>query len=128
MIGIPGPTYCCFSLARTLDALPQLDSFSAQAVPSYDEVINFIRTEGFCTMCGKPGGEADGHVTIPKQNRAVCNVCDTVTWKHNESGVYFRFCKACKRFHEIHAFAGKRKASKCDVARARGRASYHARG
>ena len=75
-------------------------------------------------MCGKPRGEGEGHVAITTRNSDVCTVCDTATWKHNASGAYFRWCKGCKRFHEIHAFAGKLKASKCDDSRARGRAGY----
>ena len=108
-------------------ALPPLNSFSAQAEPSYDSLINFVRTTGFCSMCGKPRGEGDGHVEIPTQNRGVCKVCDTATWKHNPTGAYFRWCKGCKRFHEIHAFAGKLRSTKCDDCRARGRANYRAR-
>ena len=91
-----------------------------------------------CVMCGKRGRPPtkgkdppadDDRVVIPTQNKDVCKVCDTVTWKHNPTGAYFKWCKGCKRFHEIHAFAGKISASKCNGARARGRAymrNYHA--
>ena len=54
----------------------------------------------------------------------VCRECDKATWVHSSTGCYFKWCKGCKRFHEIHAFAGKLKASKCDDSRARGRAGY----
>jgi len=114
------------STTINVDALPQLDSIPTHEVPSYDSLINFRRTTGFCSMCGKPRGEGDGHVEIPTQNRDVCKVCDTATWKHNPTGAYFRWCKGCKRFHEIHAFAGKLKSPKCDDARARARASDRA--
>ena len=88
------------------------------------QVINFNRTKGrgaphSCVMCGKRGRPPtkgkdppadDDRVVIPTQNKDVCKVCDTVTWKHNPTGAYFKWCKGCKRFHEIHAFAGKLKA------------------
>ena len=54
----------------------------------------------------------------------MCKVCNRATWKHNASGAYFRWCKACKRFHEIHAFAGKIRATKCDKCRAVAAARY----
>jgi len=108
-------------------------------VPQYDELINFARCKGRgaahrCVMCGfegrppwKDGSNKrmdEGIVIIPTQNKDVCKTCDTLTWKHMESGVLFKWCKGCKRFHNLAAFAGKLKASKCDASRARGRASY----
>ena len=65
-----------------------------------------------------------GGAVIPKQNKDVGRECDKATWVHASTGCYFKWCKGCKRFHEIHAFAGKLKASKCDDSRARGRAGY----
>jgi len=133
----PGKHRGC-STTIDLKDLPPLDSFPTQEAPSYDSVINFNRTKGrgaphSCVMCGKRGRPPtkgkdppadDDRVVIPTQNKDVCKVCDTVTWKHNPTGAYFKWCKGCKRFHEIHAFAGKLKASKCDDSRARGRAGY----
>mmetsp|Transcript_9742 Transcript_9742/g.28696 ORF Transcript_9742/g.28696 Transcript_9742/m.28696 type:complete len:453 (-) Transcript_9742:53-1411(-) len=138
----PGKHRGC-STTIDLKDLPPLDSFPTQEAPSYDSVINFNRTKGrgaphSCVMCGKRGRPPtkgkdppadDDRVVIPTQNKDVCKVCDTVTWKHNPTGAYFKWCKGCKRFHEIHAFAGKISASKCNGARARGRAymrNYHA--
>ena len=70
----------------------------------------------------------DDRVVIPTQNKDVCKVCDTVTWKHNPTGAYFKWCKGCKRFHEIHAFAGKLKARSATIrARAAARATCAAR-
>ena len=133
----PGKHRGC-STTIDLKDLPPLDSFPTQEAPSYDSVINFNRTKGrgaphSCVMCGKRGRPPtkgkdppadDDRVVIPTQNKDVCKVCDTVTWKHNPTGAYFKWCKGCKRFHEIHAFAGKLKASKCNDSRARGRAGY----
>ena len=133
----PGRHRGC-STTVDLKDLPPLDSVPTQPAPAYDSVINFNRTKGrgaphSCVMCGKKGRPPvkgkdsdanDDLVVIPTQNKDVCKVCDTVTWKHTASGAYFKWCKGCKRFHEIHAFAGKLKASKCDDSRARGRAGY----
>ncbi len=63
-------------------------------------------------------------VVIPKQNKSICNLCDSKIWKHNTTSVYFKWCKSCKRFHNIHAFSEKLKSVKCDISRARGRESY----
>jgi hypothetical protein len=60
----------------------------------------------------------------PTQNKDVCKICDSVTWKHARTQAYFKWCKGCKRFHAIHAFAGKIKASKCDEARGLANAGY----
>jgi len=133
----PGP-HLSSSTTIDVDALQPLSSIPIQEAPSYDSVINFTRctprqksggATNWCVLCGKLEGTGDDCVTIPKQNKDVCKICDTVTWKHNASGAYFKWCKGCKRFHEIHAFAGKISASKCNGARARGRAymrNYHA--
>ena len=70
-------------------------------------------------MCGKPEGTGDGCVRIPSQNKDVCTTCDSVFWKHNKSGVYFKWCKGKKNFQEIHAFANNLTSAKCDEARSR---------
>ena len=84
-------------------------------------------------MCGKRGRPPtkgkdppadDDRVVIPTQNKDVCKVCDTVTWKHNPTGAYFKWCKGCKRFRNLVAFAEKLAASKCDRCRERGRQGY----
>ena len=75
-------------------------------------------------MCGQLGDGADAACSIRQQNKDVCTRCDTAIWIHVASQQHFKWCKGCKRFHEIHAFAGKLKASKCDDSRARGRAGY----
>ena len=52
-----------------------------------------------------------------------------MTWKHNESGACFRWCKGCKwNFHEVHAFAGNIELRDVRECRARGRAAYRALG
>ena len=105
-------------------------------------VINFNRTKGrgaphCCVMCGKRGRPPtkgkdppadDDRVVIPTQNKDVCKVCDTVTWKHNPTGAYFKWCKGASE-HEIHAFAGKLKASEVRrFARARPRGLHAPQG
>ena len=127
------------SLVVELGCLPALNTVPVLPVPPYDALINFNRTKGrgaahHCVMCGregrappKPGDPPPAKpdvVIIPTQNKDVCKICDTVTWKHAPTQAYFKWCKGCKRFHAIHAFAGKLKASKCDDSRARGRAGY----
>mmetsp|Transcript_23814 Transcript_23814/g.80332 ORF Transcript_23814/g.80332 Transcript_23814/m.80332 type:complete len:566 (-) Transcript_23814:186-1883(-) len=125
------------SLIVEVRELPPLEAVSSGNAPPYDDLINYARTKGrgqahHCVMCGREGRPptADdaalppGIVVIPTQNKDVCKVCDTVTWQHRHSGVFFKWCKGCKRFHNLQAFAGKLKASKCDASRARGRAGY----
>ena len=127
------------SVVVDVGCLPQLATIPVLPVPQYEALINFNRTKGrgaahHCVMCGregrappKPGDPPPAKpdvVIIPTQNKDVCKICDTVTWKHAPTQAYFKWCKGCKRFHAIHAFAGKLKASKCDESRARGRAGY----
>ena len=103
-----------------------LEAASHIQVPAYEDLINYARSKGRgaahrCVMCGregrappKTGDDFDkGIVVIPTQNKDVCKTCDTVTWRYNDTGAYFKWCKGCKRFHTLAAFAGKLKASKC---------------
>ena len=108
--------------------LPPLETIRKQGNPSYGSVINFDRRTSkekkndmakWCVMCGKNEGTGDGCVTIPSNNKDVCNTCDSTFWKHNASGAYFKWCKGKKNFQEIHAFADNLTASKCDEARSR---------
>ena len=108
--------------------LPPLETIRKQGNPSYGSVINFDRRTSkekkndmakWCVMCGKNEGTGDGCVTIPSNNKDVCNTCDSTFWKHNASGAYFKWCKGKKNFQEIHAFADNLKASKCDEERSR---------
>ena len=125
------------SIVIEMKDLPPLDASRAGPAPPYEEVINYARTKGrgqahHCVMCGREGRPptADDSslpsniVIIPTQNKDVCKICDTVTWKHCATLCYFKWCKGCKRFHNLDSFAGKLKASKCDASRARGRAGY----
>ncbi|KAK7247936.1 hypothetical protein SO694_0008507 [Aureococcus anophagefferens] len=126
------------SVVVDVGCLPQLATIPVLPVPQYEALINFNRTKGaraahHCVARGrgpraaKPGDPPPAKpdvVIIPTQNKDVCKICDTVTWKHAPTQAYFKWCKGCKRFHAIHAFAGKLKASKCDESRARGRAGY----
>jgi hypothetical protein len=54
----------------------------------------------------------------------VCRECDKATWVHASTGCYFKWCKGCKRFRNLVAFAEKLAASKCDRCRERGRQGY----
>jgi hypothetical protein len=108
----------------------QLSTIPMHPVPSYYALVNFSpralygarHLQFHCVMCGREG------VLIPKQNRDVCRECDKATWKHAATGCYFKWCKGCKNFHAIHAFAeafaDMHNASKCDKCRRRSRVAY----
>ena len=65
-----------------------------------------------------------GGAVIPKQNKDVCRECDKALWRHCASDIHFKWCKGCKRFRNLVAFAEKLAASKCDRCRERGRQGY----
>jgi hypothetical protein len=109
--------------------------------PPYEELVNFPRAkdkdEIRCVMCGLPPGVS---CVIPRQNKDVCKDCDKSTWLHAGTGVYFKWCKGCKRFHNILMFreklqllreSGKKQLtklpSKCDPCRQRGRLGYRSK-
>ena len=54
----------------------------------------------------------------------VCRECDKALWRHCASDIHFKWCKGCKRFRNLVAFAEKLAASKCDRCRERGRQGY----
>lgn len=93
--------------------------------PPYEELVNFPRAkdkdEIRCVMCGLPPGVA---CVIPRQNKDVCKDCDKSTWLHAGTGVYFKWCKGCKKFLRLGSFSEKLDAAKCDRCRERGRQSY----
>lgn len=93
--------------------------------PPYDELINFPRAkdkdEIRCVMCGNPPSST---CVIPRQNKDVCKDCDKSTWQHVATGVYFKWCKGCKKFLRLGSFSEKLDAAKCDRCRERGRQSY----
>ncbi|KAH8050207.1 hypothetical protein JL721_11468 [Aureococcus anophagefferens] len=112
------------SVVVDVGCLPQLATIPVLPVPQYEALINFNRTKAaaphHCACASlraappKPGDPPPAKpdvVIIPTQNKDVCKICDTVTWKHAPTQAYFKWCKGCKRFHAIHAFAGKLKAS-----------------
>jgi len=74
----------------------------------------------------QPGSERTlgGSVIIPRQNKDVCRECDKALWRHCASDIHFKWCKGCKRFRNLVAFAEKLAASKCDRCRERGRQGY----
>jgi len=70
----------------------------------------------------------------------VCTECDTSVWRSQSTSVYFKWCKGCKRFHNILMFreklqllreSGKKQLtklpSKCDPCRQRGRLGYRSK-
>lgn len=73
----------------------------------------------------------------------VCNVCDTGIWLLMYKNVHFKWCKGCKKFLHLHAFAQKlgavakskssakkgppKQPTKCDICRGRGRDAYRAK-
>ena len=71
---------------------------------------------------GKDPPADDDRVVIPTQNKDVCKVCDTVTWKHNPTGAYFKWCKgAAARDPRLR---GQAQGLEVRRPRARGRAGY----
>ena len=89
------------SVVVDVGCLPQLATIPVLPVPQYEALINFNRTKGHCVMCGRED------VIIKKNNKDVCNMCHTVTWKHAPTQAYFKWCKCHHGFHDIHAFARK---------------------
>jgi len=93
--------------------------------PHYDDLINYPRAkdkdEIRCVMCGLPPGSG---CVIPRQNKDVCKECDKSTWQHVATGIYFKWCKGCKKFLRLGSFSEKLDAAKCDRCRERGRQSY----
>lgn len=92
--------------------------------------------ECHCVMCGR--GTKTDNIMIPVQNKSVCSDCDTGVWLFQADQTYFKWCKGCKRFHNILSFREKLKnlrsssrstklPSKCDVCRNRGRLGYRAK-
>jgi hypothetical protein len=87
---------------RATSALP-----SGEA-PPYLELVNFQRAKSkesiICVMCGS--SPAARGAVIPAQNKDVCQDCDTAMWLHNETQVFFKFCKVRGRgtitcFHDV---------------------------
>ena len=80
-------------------------------------------------MCGRQPNSTDtaasaAMIVIPRQNKDVCRECDKALWRHAESNMLLKWCKGCKRFRNLTAFAEKLAASKCDRCRERGRQGY----
>ena len=130
-------------VSSTVSAPPPASELNADPAPPYETLVNFPRAKSrakiHCVMCGRyprgGGGEDsdDGLTTsscvvvIPRQNKDVCRDCDKALWRHNDSDTHFKWCKGCKRFRNLTAFAEKLAASKCDRCRERGRQGYQRR-
>lgn len=121
-------------VSSTVMAAPPTGHLAQGPVPPYEALINFPRAKSrsaiHCVMCGRQPnstdmtGNAPGMIVIPRQNKDVCRECDKALWLHAESSMYFKWCKGCKRFRNLTAFAEKLAASKCDRCRERGRQGY----
>mmetsp|Transcript_9648 Transcript_9648/g.13379 ORF Transcript_9648/g.13379 Transcript_9648/m.13379 type:complete len:354 (+) Transcript_9648:159-1220(+) len=122
-----------------IEGVPQPLNLEPPCEPlQYDQLINFPRTRGKaqnrrCVMCGHFATGKEATCSIPLQNKDVCKRCDTGIWCHNATQQYFKWCKGCKKFLHVCAFAEKllkcaskfsKQPSKCDRCRERGRQSY----
>jgi len=61
---------------------------------------------------------------IPRQNKGLCNECDSKVWVMVEFGKKIKWCKGCKNFRILSAFGGKEMATKCTKCRNRQRENY----
>mmetsp|Transcript_12258 Transcript_12258/g.38996 ORF Transcript_12258/g.38996 Transcript_12258/m.38996 type:complete len:499 (-) Transcript_12258:624-2120(-) len=146
----PGGSQYDGKVSSTISVPPAAADLVAGPAPAYESLINFprakTRAQIHCVMCGrhpKPDDAADGAasgddlpgaardddparavVVIPRQNKDVCRECDKALWRHLETNTHFKWCKGCKRFRNLTAFAEKLAASKCDRCRERGRQGY----
>ena len=137
-------------ISSTVQDDPDPATLNGGPAPPYEMLINFPRAKSraaiHCVMCGRrprePGAESPpakpepvkpedvdlcnpvGDVVIPRQNKDVCRECDKALWRHMASDTHFKWCKGCKRFRNLTAFAEKLAASKCDRCRERGRQGY----
>lgn len=119
------PTSYAGSVSATVDpANLSRESCDAWGPEDYDTLKNFPRARGprrNCVMCGRAAPE---QCSIPKQNKDVCDACSKAFWRHLPTTTCFKWCKGCKRFRSLPAFATKLVASKCDACRERGREGY----
>lgn len=136
-------------VSSTISVPPDTSELVAGPAPPYETLINFQRAKSraqiHCVMCGrqpKPEDVVEGNeesadhqhtddpdgrsrlVVIPRQNKDVCRECDKALWRHLLTNIHFKWCKGCKRFRNLTAFAEKLCASKCDRCRERGRQGY----
>ncbi|KAJ1459706.1 hypothetical protein M885DRAFT_47927 [Pelagophyceae sp. CCMP2097] len=119
------PSSYAGSISATVDpASLSRESCDAWGPEDYDTLKNFPRARGprrNCVMCGRAAPE---QCSIPKQNKDVCDACSKAFWRHLPTTTCFKWCKGCKRFRSLPAFATKLVASKCDACRERGREGY----
>jgi len=135
-------------ISSTVTIPPDASLLNPGPSPAYEALVNFPRAKSraqiHCVMCGRVPRECadglarqahfdgdekrpDGPVVIPRQNKDVCRDCDKALWRHLETDTHFKWCKGCKRFRNLVAFAEKLAASKCDRCRERGRQGYQRR-
>ena len=60
-------------------------------------------TKRGCVMCGRHNKA----VAIPSQNKNVCTACEVTVWVYSASGLQIKWCKGCKKFLPLFAFAQK---------------------
>ena len=72
-------------------------------LPPFSQLVNFpnVRHLGKCVMCGSD------EFPVPKQNKGVCNNCDSAIWVLNPSGLLLKWCKGAKNFRKWSDFGTK---------------------
>jgi len=72
-------------------------------LPMFCQLVNFpaLKYCDKCVMCGSD------EVNVPKQNKGVCNNCDTAIWVHNPTGLLLKWCKGAKNFRKWSEFGSK---------------------
>ncbi|KAL3784122.1 hypothetical protein HJC23_005780 [Cyclotella cryptica] len=104
----------CIKMEPPLPPKCESDEASILAeVPMFSSLVNFpnARYFGNCVMCD------DSEFPVPKQNKGVCNNCDTAVWVFAETGLQIKWCKGCKNFKKWLDFGAKGYSSKCQSCR-----------
>jgi len=104
----------CIKMEPPLPPKCESDEASILAeVPMFSSLVNFpnARYFGNCVMCD------ESEFPVPKQNKGVCNNCDTAVWVFTETGLQIKWCKGCKNFKKWLDFGAKGYSSKCQSCR-----------
>ena len=101
----------CIKMEPPLPPKCESDEASILAeVPMFSNLVNFpnARYFGNCVMCD------ESEFPVPKQNKGVCNNCDTAVWVFTETGLQIKWCKGCKNFKKWLDFGAKVRHLICD--------------